>query len=429
MSGSSKSGRRVSRAAQREALLAQAAKVEVEKSYDVVVIGGGAAGLVAAICAAEDDASVLVLERDLECGRSILATGNGRCNFSNVELDAEAYNDPEFVSAVFGGDALQDILGFFRDSNLRWGLEGARLYPMSRKAASVRNVLLARAEAAGVRLAPARSVTLVEAAGGEGEDADGRGGFEVTFDEVFGGEADSRTVEARCVVAASGGGALDALDGLGLESTTFSAALCPVACEADFLEELDGCRAHVRAQLSHGRFPCWSERGEVLFRSYGLSGIVTFNMSREVEEGDTVELDLAPDLGSSDLQQIVDPFGRGEFAHGCLDGVLDPKVAAVVEGMAEDSEELISLVKALPLRAMGTCEEDSAQVTQGGLVNEQFDDGTLECTEVPGLFACGEVLDVDGACGGYNLSWAWKSGMVAGAAAARRARRLARTAR
>ena len=413
MSGSSKSGRRVSRAAQREALLAQAAKVEVEKSYDIVVIGGGAAGLVAAICAAEDDASVLVLERDLECGRSILATGNGRCNFSNVELDAEAYNDPEFVSAVFGGDALQDILGFFRDSNLRWGLEGARLYPMSRKAASVRNVLLARAEAAGVTLAPARSVTLVETMGGEGEDADGRGGFEVTFDEVFGGEADSRTVEARCVVAASGGGALEALDGLGLESTTFSAALCPVACE----------------QLSHGRFPCWSERGEVLFRSYGLSGIVTFNMSREVEEGDTVELDLAPDLGSSDLQQIVDPFGRGEFAPGCLDGVLDPKVAAVVEGMAEDSEELISLVKALPLRATGTCEEDSAQVTQGGLVNEQFDDGTLECSDVPGLFACGEVLDVDGACGGYNLSWAWKSGMVAGAAAARRAQKRARSAR
>ena len=157
MSGSSKSGRRVSRAAQREALLAQAAKIEVEKSYDVVVIGGGAAGLVAAIsaiCAAEDDASVLVLERDLECGRSILATGNGRCNFSNVELDAEAYNDAEFGSAVFGGDALQDILGFFRDCNLRWGLEGARLYPMSRKAASVRNVLLARAEAAGVTLAP-----------------------------------------------------------------------------------------------------------------------------------------------------------------------------------------------------------------------------------------------------------------------------------
>ena len=428
MSGSGKGARRVSRARMREALLARAAEVEIDGDYDVVVIGGGAAGLVAAICAAEDDARVLVLERDLECGRSILATGNGRCNFSNVELDAEAYNDAEFVSAVFGGDALQDILGFFRDCNLRWGLEGARLYPMSRKAASVRNVLLARAEAAGVTLACARPVTLVKRADA-GEDAGGRAGFEVMFDEVFGGEADSRTVAAACVVAATGGGALEALDGLGLESTTFSAALCPVACEADFLEELDGCRAHVRAQLSHGRFPCWSERGEVLFRSYGLSGIVTFNMSREVEEGDTVELDLAPDLGASDLQQIVDPFGRGEFSPGCLDGVLDPKVAAVVERMAEDSEELISLVKALPLRATGTCEEDSAQVTQGGLVNEQFDDGTLECAGLPGLFACGEVLDVDGACGGYNLSWAWKSGMVAGSAAARRARELARAAR
>jgi predicted flavoprotein YhiN len=180
-------------------------------------------------------------------------------------------------------------------------------------------------------------------------------------------------------------------------------------------------------------FPCWSERGEVLFRSFGLSGIVIFNLSREARENDLVELDLTPELAPSELQQLVDPFARGSFARGCLDGVLDPKIAESLERLARErwqlpgldrdepaseSAALISLAKSLPLRVTRAMAEEGAQVTRGGLENSQFSTDTLECAAHPRLFACGEALDVDGACGGFNLSWAWKSAMVAGRAAA-----------
>ena len=431
-------GRGPSRAQVRERELAAAASVVVDGRYDVVVMGGGASGLAAAVAAGERGARVLVLEADRTCGRTILATGNGRCNFSNVGLAPKYYNDPGFVGAVFGEDPLRDVLDFFRGCDMRWCLEGERLYPLSRRAASVRNVLLRRARGAAT-LAPARAAT--------GISRDGRG-FRVTYRELWDGGAD-RTVAAANVVVATGGPRggsdgerrgdvaprLDVAGDLGLRTVPASPALCPVACEDSPLLALDGRRLHVRAQLTHGTFPMWSERGEALLRPYGISGIVVFDMSRRVRPGDLVELDLVPDMARSELQQMVDPFLRGGFEPGCLDGVLDPDVAAVLERLARerwlpegferepagtDSEALVGLAKAYPLRTTGVAEPERAQVTRGGLACDQFDPKTLGCRGVPGLHACGEALDVDGDCGGFNLSWAWKSGLVAGGAAASR---------
>ena len=149
--------RRTSRSQAREEALAAAAAVRVPGRCDVCVIGGGASGLAAAIASAEAGASVTVLERAPECGRKILATGNGRCNFSNARLDWGRYNDPGFVEAVCGPGFGEDVLAFFEECGLAWvEEEGGRLYPLSRQAASVREVLLARAQRAGVALAPAR---------------------------------------------------------------------------------------------------------------------------------------------------------------------------------------------------------------------------------------------------------------------------------
>ena len=151
-------GKGQARTRERERLLADAARVELPRHADVCVIGGGAAGLVAAIAAREAGARVVVLERDLACGRTILATGNGRCNFCNVALEPEHYNHPDLAAAVMGepAEALEDVLGFFRGCGLAWAEEDGRLYPRSRQAASVRNVLLARCWRDGVTLAPAR---------------------------------------------------------------------------------------------------------------------------------------------------------------------------------------------------------------------------------------------------------------------------------
>ena len=440
--------KRESRASKRERLLREARQVEIPEYCDVIVVGGGASGLVAAITAAEDGASVVVIDQDLECGRPILATGNGRCNFANIRLDPRRYNNPEFVRDVCGARWLDDVLSFFRECGLRWSLEDDRLYPISRQASSVRNVLLARARKAGVILAPGREFADAKWTKQEliSEPHD-----PMRYDLRISATAPSGVAEislvtpwdslpalprARTIVVATGGTDVPFFENLRLHSTPRQPMLCPLACVASPLSALDGRRVHAQASLTKADsfFPSWRERGEVLFRSYGISGILTFDLSRRAESGDLVELDLVPDVSQSDLQRLVDPFASGNFETGCIDGIVDPIIAAELERLARrrwhikwdereestsNSDALIKLLKALPLLVEGPAETEHAQVMRGGLAVDQFDASTLASLEHPWLFACGEALDVDADCGGFNLAWAWKSGMVAGAAAAR----------
>lgn len=393
--------------------LAAAQAVRPPAACDVCVVGGGAAGLAAAITCAEDGASTVVLERDLECGRTILATGNGRCNFSNANLSPAAYNQPDFVGTTCGPLFLDDVLDFFRDCGLVWAVEDGRLYPASFQAASVRNVLLARARKAGVVEACGRAVTAVSA-----QVNGGVAGFRVTFE----GEAPELcgTLAARRVVWATGGGTSDALAGLGLSMVPTQPVLCPLACDSVDglpLARLDGRRAHAALTLLRNGLPLACERGEVLFRPYGVSGIAVFNLSRVAKPGDALVVDLLPQTGEDDLAQVL--------SHGTpLDGAVDPAIAQVLLDAARARGDaspaaLSRAVKHVTLTVRGLADTNHAQVTRGGLAVEGFSPRTLQSKVAPGLFAAGEALDVDGACGGFNLSWAWASGMVAGAAAAR----------
>lgn len=385
-----------SRSREREEALAAAAAVRVPERCDVCVVGGGASGLAAAIAAAEAGASVVVLERAAECGRTILATGNGRCNLSNARLERGRYNDPAFVEAVCGAAFGSDVLGFLEGCGLAVVKEGGgRLYPLSRQASSVREVLLARARRAGATLAAAREVTGVEVTGD---------GWSVTYAGASSGETSAPAV----VLAAGGGEGLGRA--LGLALSPFEPVLCPLACEAPTgvsLASLDGRRAHAVARLLRNGAEVAREEGEVLFRGYGISGIAAFDLSRVARAGDVVSLDLTCGLDEGRARDLVRAAG------GCA-GILDPSIARELNDSLELARDLRFVVR-------GPAEPERAQVTRGGLVTGQFDPATLEARGMPGLFACGEALDVDGACGGFNLAWAWKSGMVAGGAAARAA--------
>ena len=392
-----RSARKTSRSRAREGALAAAAAVSVPASCDVVVVGGGASGLAAAIAAAEAGAGVVVLERSLECGRTILATGNGRCNFSNARLSWDRYNNPAFVEAVCGEHFGADVLDFFEDCGLAWVEEGGRLYPLSRKASSVREVLLARARRAGVTLAPAREVASLECS---------EGGYLITL--AFDSQIDPnwRVMTHRVIYAA--GGCEKLTGSLGLSCAPDVPVLCSLSCAPQdqiSLAALDGRRAHVVARLLRDGSTVAVETGEVLFRPYGLSGIVIFDLSRLARRGDVISLDLLCGLDADRARSL-------EAAAGSCAGMIDPAIAEALGNrpfeMACDLHFIVS----------GPAEPERAQVTRGGLLTEQFDPSTLEARALPGFFACGEALNVDGACGGFNLAWAWKSGIVAGRAAA-----------
>jgi len=394
--------RKESRQQVRARQLALAEHTPVPANPDVIVCGAGAAGLSCAIAAAEHGAVTVALERDVECGRSILATGNGRCNLSNLRLSPRRYNDPAFVSAVVGETYLADVLAFLADCGLAWRGEGDRLYPTSNRADSVRGALLFRARRAGVTLACAREVMRAERT---------PEGFSVTWREAFSdGHA---SAETRALVVATGGGSARALSDLQLDVVPTLPALCPLVCEAAPILALDGRRAVAKVTLSREGDVIARECGEVLLRSYGLSGIVIFDMSRIALPKDLLSLDLLFDVPDDAIARAIEL--------GTADGILDPELARAL-GADTDVASALDRARHIRLTVSGLAETNHAQVMRGGLANGQFDPMTLEATDIPGLFACGEALDVDGACGGFNLSWAWRSGEVAGIAAAARTR-------
>lgn len=388
----------------------------------VTVVGAGASGMAAAISAAVSGAHVCLLEAAAKPGRSILASGNGRCNFANADLAPERYNDPSFVAEAMGDDPLGAILDFFGHLGLwyRTDAEG-RLFPRSRAASSVLDVLLAGARERGVELELAsRAVGVARAADGS---------WEVGLES-------GRTVRSDALVWAAGGGSAGIpASCLGLPRTEERTALCPLACSPKPPRELDGVRASCAVELRDGRSTVDRQEGEVLFRRFGLSGIVVFDLSRLARPGDVLALDLVPDLSADELHGVLerrrhDLAPRLAGTDGMLpflDGALHPRIARHLMGLAcgadgsrpLDPGRLAGLLKGWEFAVVGPAESGAAQVTQGGLALDAFDPSDLAARGLPGFHACGEALDVDGACGGFNLAWAWVSGMVAGVAAAR----------
>ena len=398
--------KRLSRTEKNNALLAQAAAVKVPSVADVVVVGGGASGLTAAISAAEalQDAehpgTVIVFERALECGRTILATGGGRCNFANEDVRPENYRHPAFVRSVVGGKYLKEVLSFFRTCGLAWITEDeGRMYPVTREASSVRDVLLARAKKAGVISACAREIVDIQTTSQ---------GFEVAWKETF-EEGTRHTLTARTVILAGGGASTSTVThNLDLAMVSERPGLCALTCLPKISAQLDGKRAHARAHLMRDGKLLATECGEVLFRSFGISGIMVFNLSRMAHSGDTISLDLLYEVDRSALQAAIEAQ--------TTDGILDSALAEfVAPGTSIPAK--ISAAQHLVLTVTGVAQSVPPQITIGGLAIENFDQN-LEAHAYPGLFACGEALDIDAPCGGFNLAWAWKSGMVAGISAA-----------
>lgn len=369
----------------------------------VAVIGGGAGGLCAAIAAAENGATVTVIERNRRVGQKLLKTGNGRCNLSHDPIMPEDYNHPAFVSAVLSHWDNGALLDFFRSLGLYTVRDAeGRCYPLSDTASSVLDVLRLRCAALGVE---ERCSTEVRSLGQR------RGKWVLRFTE--GGEAEFD----RVIVATGGGTRL--LQEPGHPMVPFSPILCPLKTELAPIKGLSGLRQRCRVTLLRNGKALYSESGEVLFRDYGISGIVILNLSRLTRKGDTLSLNLLPDWErEAVVSMLTERRGRGSET---FTGVFHRRIGEAVlrNAGSEDTEALAAAITDLRLPVEGCADAANAQVTRGGAEVDEFDSATMESRLHEGLYCIGEALDVDGKCGGYNLHWAFASGLTAGRSSAK----------
>jgi predicted Rossmann fold flavoprotein len=385
----------------------------------VLIIGGGAAGLSAAIASARLGAAVTILEAGARVGRKILASGNGRCNLSNARVQPSAYNDPAFVTPVLAAYPCDTVRSFFADIGLlTYADEDGRIYPTTNAANSVLDVLRLECARLGVDERCGFEVARISPESGSP-------GFAVTA-------SDGETLRADSVVLTTGGGSA-LLAGVGHDMVPTVPVLGPVRTDAEPIRGLSGVRVKCAATLVSGTGDALAtERGELLFRDYGVSGIMVFDLSRALEPGCVISIDLFPDITPSDLEALIAQRCsalRSRTAQTFFVGMLHDRVARAIlraahvslDTPAEDlpHAQLARLLKEFQLPVVGMGDPKQAQVSRGGASVSQFDPITIESRLAPGLFAAGEVLDVDGRCGGYNLHWAWASGIVAGESAAR----------
>jgi len=399
------------------------AEKNTNRVFDVAIIGGGAAGLSAAIAAARMGADVVVLEADSRVGRKILASGNGRCNLTNLSISPAAYNQPEFVAPALTAYPYEAISVFFGSMGLLMTADDeGRVYPLTNAAGSVLDVLRMECARLGVDVRCEFEVAHVTRVAGTGE-------VEVSSPE-------GTTVLARTAVVTTGGGS-SLLDGMGHTMMPTVPVLGPIRTETAPIRGLSGVRVKCAATLLSGAggdlaesVALATERGELLFRDYGVSGIMIFDLSRYLECECTLSIDLFPDFTAVELENALERR-CAELSWRNLDtlfvGMLHDRVARAVlraAGVPADASlsavprrRLATALKEFRLRVIGMGEAKQAQVTRGGASVDQFDPATMASLREDGLFAAGEVLDIDGRSGGFNLHWAWASGIVAGEAA------------
>ena len=378
----------------------------------VVILGGGAAGLTAAISAAQEGADVKIFEMSARVGQKILATGNGRCNLTNMQLGPADYNAPEFVAPTLDAWGPERMRAWFEHFGLLTVEEReGRVYPLSNMANSVLDVLRLACQRLGVRTIINSKVSNVDG------------------------------VKADAVVVASGGGST-LLESAGHTLVPFTPVLCSLKTDIEPIRGLSGVRANAEVSVLAEGDPASvraRERGEVQFKDYGVSGIVIFNLSRVAQEGDVLVIDLLPDMTEDEVVRLLEERAKA-FASDTSQGtpptheellcgmfhsrvnmcvLREAQVKSTARADEDGMRKIAHVCKNIRLRVKGPGDVKHAQVTRGGAALDEFDAATLESKLHSKVFAAGEALDIDGRCGGYNLHWAWASGIVAGASAAR----------
>lgn len=396
----------------------------------LIVIGGGSAGCFAAIAAAESGADVTLIEKNASPGKKILATGNGRCNYCHDKVTYADLYRPEgdgFLSAVMERFSPEDVLDKFRDLGITPVNKGGYIYPYSEQARAVSDVLKRAVNGTGVKLITETEVTDV---------VKKENGFTVLCGD--------KKFDADAVILTTGGKAAPntGSDGKGLAICSFLGhKVIPPVPALTYLTVRDhpykkaaGTRLSAKVSIEVSGSILSSDTGQIQITKNGISGIPAFNICRSASRGllekNPVKLHirLVPEMDDEALKEEI----LGRIGNGCItpydaltglfpdtfsDSLLrnsgiDPD--RVPDNGRKTAEKLFAYLRDITLPVCGTGDFADAQVTCGGVCLDEVDPSTMESKLIPGLFLAGEILDMDGKCGGYNLYFAWASGYIAG---------------
>lgn len=405
-----------------------------------IIIGGGAAGLMAAITAAENGAGVTILEHMPRVGKKILSTGNGKCNLTNLDMRPDCYRcgTADFPMTAIGRFSAADTVSFFRRLGVVVTDRNGYVYPASGQAQTVLDALREKAESLGIRIVTECRPETVE--------RDGTGFCVRASCGAFQGDFLILAAGSKAAPATgSDGSGYDLAASLGHKIVKPLPALVQLKCRGDFFRSIAGVRTEAEVSLytagKHGELGDFlaSDRGELQLTDYGISGIPVFQVSRYASEAldrkkrVLAVLDFFPSLKGEELFSLLKEqrmYLSDRKAEGFLNGIFHKKLAALflkaagirgeeMTGRLSDKKLMAAaeLIKRTVVEVTAANSFDKAQVCMGGVRVKDVDPCTMESRLVPGLYFAGEILDVDGICGGYNLQWAWSSGYAAGASA------------
>lgn len=397
---------------------------------DLIVIGGGAAGLCAAVYFKKENpkATVRILEALPRVGKKLALTGNGRCNITNNNIHLSCYhgNDVEFCRRALEKYNIDFTEKFFESIGVEFASEGDKVYPASFQASSVVDCLRFAADELGIITHLETVVTNIQIT---------KSGYKVICGQM--------SFLAYNVIIATGllsggdrlgcdGKMLEVLKKAGFKTVKLAPAIVQIKTETDVVKQLKGVKTYANATLLADGKKLRTDFGEVLFTDYGLSGPPILQISRGVSVSKSqceVSLDIVPEIDFITLEEKL-KIRVKELSHRNLDefftGMMQKRIGQVLLKtigcrLSDNTEtldtqkikKLANLMKNWKFKVLGTTGFLNSQVTAGGLSTDEFSNITMECKTAKGLYCIGEILDIDGDCGGFNLQWAWSSAFCA----------------
>lgn len=401
--------------------------------FDIIIVGAGAAGLMAGITAANNNKRVLILEKKDKPGKKILATGNGKCNYTNDKIEYECfYGNTKLINNIISAFSKDDCINFFRRLGIYPKCKNGYYYPNSEQAGSIVKALVMECEQNKVTIETSANILGIN-----------------YKKEKFWVKTENGIVTSKKMIIATGlranpklgsdGSFFTYVKGLGHSFSPIVPALCGFTCEGFDFKKVSGVRTEAEVKVFIKNKFVKSDKGELQLADYGISGIPVFQVSHDISLAlynklkCEVELDLFPAISEVDLfSELRQRFNRNLSVADSFNGLLNQKlidplcskagVSSKIDAYrigSKQIEQLVKVIKHLKVTAKKARDFEFAQVCAGGIKSEEIDIETLESKFIPDLYFAGEILDVDGICGGYNLQWAWSSGFVAGTSASR----------